>query len=90
MAKQQMYLAYISIAFAGTAVLLFLYHSYMGSWSIRDTVILIILVAVNMKYTKIVKSMEAEISKIPATNEDLEKRRDHIIHVWHKNFLPKF
>lgn len=90
MAKQQMYLAYISIAFAGTAVLLFLYHSYMGLWSIRDTVILILVVAVNMKYTKMVKSMETEISKIPATNEDLARMRDHIVHVWHKKFLPKF
>jgi len=51
---------------------------------------MIVLIIINTYATRKVKAIETELSNTPAASRELENKRDHIVHIWQKEFLPKF
>lgn len=90
MLKGQMSLAAVTLPSGGLALLLYVYCGFTDLLSLRDTVLVVILIAVNFFFTSIVKKLELEISDLPASNEELIKDKERVVYVWKNKLLPKF
>lgn len=90
MLKGQMSLAAVILPSAGLALLLYIYYGFTDLLSLRDTVVVVILIALNSHFTSIMKKLEVKISDLPASNEELLKEKERIIYVWKNKLLPRF
>lgn len=90
MLKGQMSLAAFTLPSGGLALLLYMYYGFTDLLSLRDTAIVIVLIAVNFYFTSIVKKLEEKITDLPASSEDLLKAKERVIYVWKNKLLSKF
>jgi hypothetical protein len=89
MLKGQMSLAAVTLPSGGLALLLYIYCGFTDLLSFRDTVLVVILIAVNFYFTSIVKKLELKISNLPTSSEDLTKAKERVVYVWKNKLLSK-
>jgi|GEM_PF-6440624 len=90
MAKIQRSFVIFTLPFGGGAVLLYLYYGLTGLLQTRDLVVMVVLIVINSHFTKKVKELEKSITEIPTANDELEKKKQHVIHIWHKTLFGDF
>ena len=90
MIKKQKSLSVFVFPFGFAAIALFAYYSFSGLLAARETIVMVVFLALNTYATIKMQALEKQIAKIPAASDALEKQRDHIVYVWQKRLLPNF
>ena len=88
--REQMLFIFVTLPFGGGAILSMLIYGFTGILGINETILFVVLIAINMYATKRVKLLELKITEIPAETDELESKRDHAVYVWQKKLLPRF
>ena len=88
--REQMLFIFVTLPFGGGAVILMIIYGFNGILRINETILFVVLIALNTYATKRVKSLELKIAEIPAESTELASKRDHSVFVWQKKLLPRF
>ena len=86
--KKQMYAALAQIVILGIPIVLFIIGTVTRTLRMGDLMYTIVPNAVVIMVSRFLRGVERKMHRLPASDLELERERDHVVAVWEKKALP--